>query len=300
MQAAGADHLLALLGTDFFVLGEDLLEAPLELLRRLVELLTDLVDRAHVILTLGLVARVRVAEPLLEGLLDGEVFLFRRVASRHRLLVDRGRPAAVVGTAAEQELHLQVAEHAVVEHARRVQMIGERLVLALLPIGERPLIEQTLEGFERVSVRATELCAHSLEHLAHETVDVRLRRALGGIRPLLEQRIERGTRRGELRADLFELRATRLVELGLELAFDPLVDAGDGAPVAERRNQIGRRVTLVALAHRAEGRLLAQLLATLGLAPQRLLALLVERRQLRLVVIADALDFLVVLLAELA
>src|ERR1051326_3251176 len=75
------------------VLGEGLLEAPLELLRRLVELLADLVDCAHVVLALGLVARVRIAERLLEGLLDGEVLLFRRVAGRHRLLVDRGRPA---------------------------------------------------------------------------------------------------------------------------------------------------------------------------------------------------------------
>ena len=44
----------------------------------------DLVDRAHVLLALCLVARVRVAERLLVRLLDGEVLFFRRVAGYTR------------------------------------------------------------------------------------------------------------------------------------------------------------------------------------------------------------------------
>src|SRR6185436_21003567 len=66
VEAAGGDHLVALLGARLLVALEDLLVARLVLLRRLLQLLADLLDRGDVLRALVLVATLGGAERLLE------------------------------------------------------------------------------------------------------------------------------------------------------------------------------------------------------------------------------------------
>jgi hypothetical protein len=102
VQSPRRHHLLALLGADLLVFRQHLLEASLELLGRFVELLADLVDGANVILPLCLVARVRLAEPLFERLLDRQMLLLRGVASVGGLLVFVRQRGTVTRAAAQQ------------------------------------------------------------------------------------------------------------------------------------------------------------------------------------------------------